>query len=509
MTPLVIGLAIVVVVILIAVAVGMRQVRNTERADSAGRGPGRGGPARDRQPARPGRLQAGPAAAAERAASGPASGRSARRYDGPDHGDDEPDFRTGQRQEARAQARSRQARGKRDDDGDWPSTEWDELSDADYWKEVASDRPLVTTARAAHPGPGVPPAQDGPPARTPPDRRAAGRAERPAGRAADPGRGQDRPREAGLLPARGEPQPAAAGRGHDFQAAPASARGQHPVRPGPSGQWPAVPGLSGPGISGPGISGLGAGWTGQARPGPAGPDSLPGGRRPGPPPADDDPLTSPSFPRVVMSDSRSYHPGRAVAAAPAASPAGLPPDSAPTAQFASCGTGAPRPAAARGGHEYDALAEASSATTAPRAYRAAAQPGTGGYGTRGHSAAGRPAAAGHDMLAGPPQPARWPAPATVAAPGPLAGAASPAGNPYGSYVSADLPGYQDRPAPGYLPGRSGPGHPGQPQASTTAAAASITARIRRPPIRRGMTAGQAAGIRRCPRPSRPGRLRAA
>ena len=153
MTPLVIGLAIVVVIILIAVAVGVRHVRNTERADFDDRPPESGttwgqpapGRARDRQRPRPGQP---PARTVGLPRSGP--GRNIRRpaaASGFDHGEDEPDFRTAQRPEAR-----RQARGRRDDDGDWPTTEWDELSDADYWKEVASDRPLVTTARVAQPG---------------------------------------------------------------------------------------------------------------------------------------------------------------------------------------------------------------------------------------------------------------------------------------------------------------------------------------------------------------------
>src|SRR6266571_3476600 len=177
MTPLVIGLAAVVVVILVAVAVGMRHVRNEERADLAeppgDRGTARRGRdqdwARNRQRSRPERLPARAAATArsrgpadrtgqhgDRGFGDAARGQAGRRYDGsarPAGGyggrDDEPDFRTAQRQEARPQARGRQPRGKRDDDGDWPSTEWDKLSDADYWKEVASDRPLVTTARVA------------------------------------------------------------------------------------------------------------------------------------------------------------------------------------------------------------------------------------------------------------------------------------------------------------------------------------------------------------------------
>src|SRR6266516_4486378 len=47
---------------------------------------------------------------------------------------------------AAAKSRSRQ-RGKRDDDDDWPSTEWDKLSDEQYWAEVSADKPLSTMAR--------------------------------------------------------------------------------------------------------------------------------------------------------------------------------------------------------------------------------------------------------------------------------------------------------------------------------------------------------------------------
>src|SRR5215831_13986954 len=43
-------------------------------------------------------------------------------------------------------SRSRQ-RGKRDDDDDWPSTEWDELSDEQYWAELSADKPLAAMAK--------------------------------------------------------------------------------------------------------------------------------------------------------------------------------------------------------------------------------------------------------------------------------------------------------------------------------------------------------------------------
>src|SRR6266567_271006 len=240
MTQLVIGLAAVVVVILVAVAVGMRHVRNEERADLAeppgDRGTARRGRdqdwARNRQRSRPERLPARAAATArsrgpadrtgqhgDRGFGDAARGQAGRRYDGsarPAGGygdrDDEPDFRTAQRQEARSQPRGRPPRGRRDDDGDWPSTEWDKLSDADYWKEVASDRPLVTTARVAQP------VHDAHPALLP--RRAAG-----------PQHGQDGQRDAAPLPVRGAPQLAAAGRGNGFLPAPPAGLGQDPARP--------------------------------------------------------------------------------------------------------------------------------------------------------------------------------------------------------------------------------------------------------------------------------------
>ncbi len=42
-------------------------------------------------------------------------------------------------------------RGKRDDDDDWPSSEWDKLSDEQYWAELSADKPLSTMARPSRP----------------------------------------------------------------------------------------------------------------------------------------------------------------------------------------------------------------------------------------------------------------------------------------------------------------------------------------------------------------------
>src|SRR6202046_5657008 len=78
-----------------------------------------------------------------------------------------------QRQDSLPVVRPRQARGKRADDaGDWASTEWDELSDVDYWAEVASDKPLTTTAQTAAQARPARPDRD-PEIRQPQGRRAA------------------------------------------------------------------------------------------------------------------------------------------------------------------------------------------------------------------------------------------------------------------------------------------------------------------------------------------------
>jgi hypothetical protein len=55
---------------------------------------------------------------------------------------------------ASGRSRSRQ-RGKRDDDDDWPSSEWDKLSDEQYWAELSADKPLSTMARPSKPASGA------------------------------------------------------------------------------------------------------------------------------------------------------------------------------------------------------------------------------------------------------------------------------------------------------------------------------------------------------------------
>ena len=73
--------------------------------------------------------------------------------------------------------RGRASRGRHDDDDDdWPSTEWDKLSDEQYWAELSADKPLATTARAAQPSAPAPAATPAKPSRTTTPPAASGRA---------------------------------------------------------------------------------------------------------------------------------------------------------------------------------------------------------------------------------------------------------------------------------------------------------------------------------------------
>ena len=85
------------------------------------------------------------------------------------------------RPRSQAKSRGRPSR-KHDDDDDWPSTEWDKLSDEQYWAELSADKPLATTARTA---------QSSSPAAAKPARGQAARgrypARRPRSRRARPG----------------------------------------------------------------------------------------------------------------------------------------------------------------------------------------------------------------------------------------------------------------------------------------------------------------------------------
>jgi hypothetical protein len=333
-----------------------------------------------------------------------------------------------------AKGRSRQQRGKRDDD-DWPSMEWDKLSDEQYWAELSSDKPLATTARtpqaaseakpaaakngqsragAAKPRPGTADPAPAPPA------------------AAEPGPGRDLPsrkshssqqREAVTerLPIRSRQQPAAPGRASDSPP---------PARPG-----------NGRPASEPSLAML------------ASLASAPPGRPPGA--LDEDPLTSPSFARPTV-DSRSYQSARK-------NPQGQ--DTGGHQHLDS-----PPAGAGYGGNGY----------------------GTGGYEATGYDdGSGYPNGSGHsaaDAAAYTPaggtyQPPDYtttayaypPAPAAQASPPPVPaqqpagwyGApdepAVPQGNPYGSYVEPAQAGYPTIPPAGYEPQQhAGSAYPGYP-----------------------------------------------
>jgi hypothetical protein len=74
---------------------------------------------------------------------------------------DHPEDRPGPRRKAgsaNGKSRSRQ-RGKRNNnEDDWPSTEWDKLSDEQYWAELSADKPLAAMATAKPSRPATPPA---------------------------------------------------------------------------------------------------------------------------------------------------------------------------------------------------------------------------------------------------------------------------------------------------------------------------------------------------------------
>jgi hypothetical protein len=92
-----------------------------------------------------------PAADHPAASAGTQPGSRRRSKSGPGKngsGREQPESR---RKPAKSQSGGKgRSRSRRDDD-DWPSTEWDKLTDEQYWAEVSSDKPLSTSARAAQP----------------------------------------------------------------------------------------------------------------------------------------------------------------------------------------------------------------------------------------------------------------------------------------------------------------------------------------------------------------------
>jgi hypothetical protein len=177
MTKIVIGLAAVVILIVVVVLLAMRYLRADdgdpfkdfdEGPDRRDRGPDdRDRTARDRRSRR--------TAPARVAAAEPP--RAAGRYPA---GTDRAPGREGGTPAASARGDAR-TRGAAADE--WPTTAWDSLSDIDYWAEVASDKPLTTTARPAGQASGAQPGDRRGTADQRPGRRGAA-AGRPGRRAA-------------------------------------------------------------------------------------------------------------------------------------------------------------------------------------------------------------------------------------------------------------------------------------------------------------------------------------
>jgi hypothetical protein len=268
-----------------------------------------------------------------------------------------------------APPRARSARGRRSEDSsEWDSSEWEKLSDVDYWAELASDKPLTTTAQPAAPQPAAPYSaapRNGAQRRSGQDRETETLAVRgpvPGAPRRDPATG---------LPVRGPQQPAGADlaataasrndfaaapvpvdrtqdaqrsatgpnrerRGQDSQRSVASANGTRRQRPRaastgerrlPDRQRPPAAPVSESeqrslaALMGEPSTYLSAGPASLPMPAirdipPDRPRDVPRDRprevlrdRPRVAP-DDDPLTSPSFPKIPAADSRSYHNGR-------------------------------------------------------------------------------------------------------------------------------------------------------------------------------------------------------
>jgi hypothetical protein len=295
-----------------------------------------------------------------------------------------------------APTRARSARGRRSgDSSEWDSSEWEKLSDVDYWAELAADKPLTTTAQPAAPQPAAPysaaPRNAAQPRQDREPETLAVRGPVPGAPRRDPATG---------LPVRGSQQPADSGRAaaasrNDFAAAPVPGdRAQDRKRPvtGPNGersrQDPQRP-VTGPNgerstrRQRPPAASTGDRLPDRQRPpaapvsepdqrslaalvgdrgtylsaGPASlplpvirdvprdrPRGVPDDRPRGVP--DDDPLTSPSFPKIPPSDSRSYRNGRTDT--PAGGSRNPSPYPEPTRQFAAYDTpAAPYPSPQR------------------------------------------------------------------------------------------------------------------------------------------------------------------
>jgi hypothetical protein len=312
-----------------------------------------------------------------------------------------------------AKSRSKQSRSKRGDDDDWPSTEWDKLSDEQYWAELSADKPLATTARAAQPvaakaAPAPPTPSQAKPAQARPAAAKPSRPTPPPPAPPAPASAKPTPDRASVAPRRRDRQQEAA-----TEALPVRGR-QRPTAPAPA---PSLAREAG----GPSLAAL----TSLA--------NAPAARRPESAPRDDDPLTSPSFSRQgsPAQDSRSYR--NADRDRPRGSTGDYPTGGHPSGGYANG-------AYANGGYANGGYSN-------------------GGY-SNGNGAQGYQASDGEHTNPQAAYPAAWPgeqrqAPRPAprpAAPRPAAPSApsrAPAGNPYGSYVDSTPAAPTGGPTAGY------------------------------------------------------------
>jgi hypothetical protein len=249
------------------------------------------------------------------------------------------------------------------------STKWDKMSDVDYWTELRAEEKQQAGAESA------PPARSRRRAPEPvPDVRAASRGDRTE-----------------VLPTR--PRAARPDRA-------AASSGGRPVdygQPQPSGPRPTrSPGRYAGGAPEPATESIAALARMASKPSAVPPPVSPSRpqARPVPPqPLDDDPLTSPSFPAVNTSDSRSYrtrrsdsNPGRAPAAAAYGEPAQQPRAYPPTAdRTISPPNGYPAQPGAPAGNPYGSFVSQPAARYQPEPPLAGPQGASYGGKHAGHS----------------------------------------------------------------------------------------------------------------------------
>jgi hypothetical protein len=225
------------------------------------------------------------------------------------------------RGETPPKGRSRPQRGKRDDD-DWPSTEWDKLTDEQYWAELSADKPLATTARSPRPasepalsGETAPPAEPRRPAARNGQRRSTAprtepSASAPVSPSAPPAReltrAYDRPTRGARSPQRPE-RPELAEHEAPTERLPIRPRQQPAAAAPPANGAPAARRREATGPHPAGEPSL-AMLTSLASTPPGAPEE-PGWRGRPARTTGDDPLTSPSYARPTT-DSRSYRGSR-------------------------------------------------------------------------------------------------------------------------------------------------------------------------------------------------------